>query len=225
MSQVNFGALSPYIPQLLAGLWLTILISGAAVAISLPLGLGGALLRTSRYRVLRTITAAYVQVVRNVPLVLILFLVFFELANAGFPLPPAMAAVAALSINGSAYATEIFRGGLAGIPPGQYEAAYSLGFRPVQVFRYVVLPQLMLISFPALGNQVVGTVLASSVVFFVGVEELSSATNQIGSKTFRYFEVFMIAGLMYVIAAQAINFTWVRVGRRWTVTESARKAA
>lgn len=226
MSQVNFGALAPYLPQLLGGLWLTILVSGATVAISLPLGLGGALLRTSRYPLLRVLAAAYVQVMRNVPILLILFIVFFELANAGLPLPPAWAAVAAMSINGTAYAIEIFRGGLAGIPPGQYEAAYSLGLHPVQVFRYVVLPQLMRISFPALGNQVVGTVLASSVVFFIGVEDLSSASNQIGSHTFRYFEVFVIAGLMYVTAAQTINRAWVLLGRRWIGSEpTAGKAA
>jgi polar amino acid transport system permease protein len=190
-------------------------VSAATVAIALPVGLGGALVRTSKYRVARAMTAGYVEVIRNVPILLVLFLIFFELPMLGIRLNPFAAGVAALSINGIAYVIEIFRGGLAGIPPEQYEAASSLGLRPRQVFAYVVLPQLMRISFPALGNQVVATKLASSVLFFIGVEELTSASYQVGARTFRYFEVFVITGLLYVVAAQLINRAWVRIGRRF----------
>lgn len=203
------------------GVAVTFALSTATLVISVPLGLGGALLRTSRFPAARMAAAAYVQVIRNVPLVLILFIVYFALPDLGIKLYAFAAGVAGLSINGVCYVIEIFRGGLAGIPQGQRDAAHSLGMRPRQVFRYVVFPQLLRISFPSLGNQVVGTVLGSSVVFFIGIQDLTSISNQVGSTTFRYFEVFTITGFLYLLAAQLINRAWVQVGRRWVVAGSA----
>jgi His/Glu/Gln/Arg/opine family amino acid ABC transporter permease subunit len=216
----NFGSLAPYLPQLLAGAMLSLATSAATVAICLPIGLGGALLRTSRHWYARAVMTAYVEVVRNVPVLVIVFLVFFELPEFGIRLDPFQAGVLALSINGVAYMTEIFRGGLAGVPQGQYEAASSLGMRRRQVFAHVVAPQLLRISFPALGNQVVATVLASSILFFIGVQELTSVSNQVGSRTFRYFEVFLITGLLYVAAAQLLNRAWVWAGRQLTAQDA-----
>jgi His/Glu/Gln/Arg/opine family amino acid ABC transporter permease subunit len=215
--EINFGALAPYIGPFLGGLVQTLALSGATLAIALPLGLGGALLRTSQHKVLRRLVAGYVQAVRNVPLLLILFIVFFELPQVGLRFSPFVAGVVGLSINITAYVIEIFRGGLAAIPKGQYEAANSLALRPHQVFVYVVLPQLARISYPALGNQVVGTTLATSQCFFIGVAELTSVTNVVGSETFRYFEVFAVAGLLYIIAAHTINQVWIRAGRHWKI--------
>lgn len=218
MYALSFGALAPYAGLFVSGLLVTFAVSACTLAIALPVGLGGALLRTSPHFIPRSLVAGYVQVVRNVPLLLVLFIVFFELPGIGLKLDPFTAGVVALSINSIAYVIEIFRGGLAGIPAGQYEAAHSLGLRPHQVFLYVVLPQLLRISFPALGNQVVGTTLASSQCFFIGVAELTSAGNEIGSETFRYFEVFVIIGVLYLVAAQTIHRIWVRIGRRWATT-------
>jgi polar amino acid transport system permease protein len=147
MLPLNLRALAPYLPQLLGGLWLTLRVSAVAVAIELPLGLGGALLRTSRFPVVRSLVAGYVQVLRNVPLLIVLFALFYALPEFGVTLSPFTAGVLGLSLNGSAYTIEIFRGGLAGIAPGQREAASSLGLRPHQVFLYIVFPQLLRISF------------------------------------------------------------------------------
>ncbi len=77
------------------------------------------------------------------------------------------------------------------------------------------------ISFPAIGNQVCGLILGSALVYVVGVPELTSVSYRTGAHTFRYFEVFVIAGLFYLVAVQAINRIWTRVGRRWTATLDA----
>lgn len=224
MYAINFGSLAPYTDLLAAGLVQTAEVSAATLAIAVPVGLGGALLRTSQHPVPRSIAAGYVQIIRNVPLLVILFIVYFELPELGIKLDPFTAGVTGLSLNTIAYVIEIFRGGLAGIPPGQYEAANSLGLRPHQVFLYVVFPQLIRISFPALGNQVVGTTLASSQCYFIGVSELTSVANQVGSTTFRYFEVFVVIAVLYFVVAQTINRGWVLLGRR-LLTDQPRRVS
>lgn len=214
--QINFGVLAPYADLFFRGFLLTIGISIAALAISLPLGLAGALLRTSRWPALRILSAVYVEALRNVPLLVVVYVFFYELPSLGIQLDSLTSGVAALSVNSTAYVIEIFRGGLAAIPKGQYEASASLGMRPFAAFRFVILPQLLRVSFPALGNQVVGLILGSSLVAVVGIPELTSVSYKVGSQTFRYFEVFVIAGVFYFVAVQFINRIWVAVGRRWT---------
>lgn len=220
--EVNFGVLAPYAGEFAHGVYLTLVISVLSLAISLPLGLGGALLRTSRRRSVRLAAATYVEAFRNVPLLVVVYVFFYELPSVGLSWDSMTSGVAALSVVSTAYVIEIFRGGLAAIPNGQYEASASLGMRPHQAFRYVVLPQLMRASFPALGNQVVGLVLGSSLVSVVGVAELTNVSYKVGSETFRYFEVFVVAGVLYFLAVQVINRLWVFAGRRWAIGQDKR---
>jgi polar amino acid transport system permease protein len=165
--------------------------------------------------VLNHAAGAYVEVFRNVPLLVIVYLVFYELPAFGLRVDSFTSGVIALALNSTAYTVEIFRGGLAAIPQGQYEAAHSLAFRAPQTLRHIVLPQLMRISFPALGNQVVGVILGSALVSVVGVAELTNVALKVGSQTFRYFEVFIVVGAFYLVAVQLINRLWVFAGERW----------
>jgi His/Glu/Gln/Arg/opine family amino acid ABC transporter permease subunit len=189
--------------------------------ISIPLGVAGALGRTSRVRVLNGAIASYVELVRNVPLLVVLYLLFYALP-VGFRLTALQAGVLALSVNSTAFCVEIFRGGLSAIPRGQYEAAASLGLHRVHVFRLVVFPQLLRVVFPALGNQVISVVLGSSVVSVVGVPELTYETLSIGSITFRYFEIFVLAAVFYIVAAQAVGLLWRAVGLALGAPQSRR---
>lgn len=222
---INFGVLAPYLDLFVRGFELTVGISLVSLAISLPLGLGGALLRTSHHRWLRIATAVYVEALRNVPLLVVVYVFFYELPGLGVRLDSVASGIAALSVNSTAYVIEIFRGGLAAIPKGQYEASASLGMRPAQAFRFVILPQLLRVSFPALGNQVVGLILGSSLVSVVGIPELTSVSYKVGAQTFRYFEVFVVAAVFYFVAVQLINRVWTIVGRRWTADTPTRVAA
>ncbi len=210
----DFGALREYLGLFISGSIMTVKLSVLVLIISMPLGLGGALLRTSRFRVLALAATAYVEILRNIPIIIVLYVFFYNLASVGVQLDSFASALAALSVNSTAYVIEIFRGGLAAIPKGQYEAAHALGFRPFQVFGYVVLPQLVRVSFPSLGNQVVGVVLGSSLASVVGVFELTASSYYVGSITYRFFEVFVVAGTLYIIAVQIINRVWIFIGGR-----------
>src|SRR5690606_20522439 len=125
--QLFFGDLIPHAPELLAGLGISILITLAAVLIGSPLGVGVYLLRASRLPVLGAIGAAYVEVIRNTPLLLQLYLIYFALPSVGVNFDPITAGILALSVNNSAYLAEIYRAGFEAIPRGQIEAADALG--------------------------------------------------------------------------------------------------
>jgi arginine/lysine/histidine transport system permease protein len=222
VSDLDFNALRPFAGQLLSALGTTIEISVLALLLSLPLGLIGALLRTARARPARVVVGAYVEVLRNVPLLVTIYFFFYGLPGAGVHIGAFVSGLIAMTLNSSAYVTEIFRGGLAGIDKGQREAAHALGLRRTDTVRFVILPQLMRISYPALGNQVVGLILGSALVSVVGISELTHVSYVIGSQTFRYFEVFVVAGLLYLVAVQIVGRAWGLAGRRLRLHEVRR---
>ena len=188
MYDFNVRVLLPYLPVFGKGALLTLEISALAILISFPCGLVGALMRISGSPLLRALGTGYVEVVRNIPLLVVLYVLFYALPVYGVPLNAFTAGVLGLSINSIAFTIEIFRGGFAAIPAGQHEAASALGLGPVQSLLLVIIPQVFRIVLPTLGNQVVSVVL--------------------GSATFRYFELFTIAALFYILCAQLIGAVW-----------------
>jgi len=210
----NLRVLTPYLPALGWGAVLTLELSALAIAISFPLGLLGALMRISRSRALRGVATGYVEAVRNVPLLVVLYVMFYVLPLYGVPVNAFTAGVLGLSINSTAFTIEIFRGGFSAIPGGQYEAARALGLRGAHIFRLVVVPQVFRIVLPSLGNQIVSVVLGSAQASIIGVGELTYQTQSVGSSTFRYFELFAIAALFYIICVQLIGLVWRFVSGR-----------
>jgi His/Glu/Gln/Arg/opine family amino acid ABC transporter permease subunit len=208
MYSFNLRVLLPYMPKFEVGLLLTLEISTIALLISIPLGFVGALMRISQHRSLRAVALAYVEAIRNVPLLVVLYILFYSVPQYGVRLSAITAGVLALAINSTAFTIEIFRGALAAIATGQYEAAASLGLRRAQVLRLVIFPQVLRIALPSLGNQVVSVVLGSSVAAIVGVPELTYQTLSIGSINFRYFELFVVAAVLYILAVQIISGVW-----------------
>ena len=219
MYSFNLRVLLPYVSKFEWGLLLTLEISAIALLISIPAGFIGALMRVSPRKPFRAISLAYVESIRNVPLLVVLYVLFYAVPQWGLRLPAVIAGVTALAINSTAFTIEIFRGALSAIAKGQYEAAASLGLRPSQALRLIVFPQVLRIALPPLGNQVVSVVLGSSVASVVGVPELTYQTLSIGSINFRYFELFVVAAVLYIVAAQIIGGIWrlfgyTAVGRR-----------
>ena len=210
----NLRVLVPYLPALGWGAVKTLEISALAILISFPLGLIGALMRLSGSRLARVIGAGYVEAVRNVPLLVVLYVLFYALPASGIRLSAFQAGVLGLAINSTAFTIEIFRGGFAAIPPGQYEAAGALGLRQWPLLRLVVIPQVFRIVLPSLGNQIVSVVLGSAQASIIGVGELTYQTQSIGSATFRYFELFTIAALFYILCVQIIAAIWRLVSGR-----------
>ena len=208
MYDFNVRVLLPYLPVLGRGALLTLEISALAILISFPCGLVGALMRISGSPLLRALGTGYVEVVRNIPLLVVLYVLFYALPVYGVPLNAFTAGVLGLSINSIAFTIEIFRGGFAAIPAGQHEAASALGLGPVQSLLLVIIPQVFRIVLPTLGNQVVSVVLGSAQAAIIGVTELTYQTQSIGSATFRYFELFTMAALFYILCAQLIGAVW-----------------
>lgn len=142
---------------------------------------------------------AFVEVVRNTPFLIQIFFIFFGLPAAGITLDPNVAAVIALTINGTAYAIEIIRGGLSSIHRGQEEAGYALGLSRLHVFRYVVLkPALRAIS-PALASQFIFLMLTSSIASSITANELTHVAASIEATTFRSFEVYFTVAILYLL--------------------------
>ena len=187
------------------GLLVTILLSCATMAGGLLIGVAGAAARVYGGPVLRAMAATYVEVIRNTPLLVQLFLIFFGLPSMGLRLEAIPAAIIALVINLGAYTTEIVRAGLESIPKAQVEAGESLGLSGWQVFRYIILFPALKTMYPALASQFVLLMLATSIVSQIAVPDLFHAGSIIQSRTFRDFEVYAVVGGLYLALAFALR--------------------
>ena len=197
-------------PALLwAGLKLTLGVSLCALLVSVLFGTLLGVLRVFRVAVLGPIANAYVEVVRGIPLIVLLSVVYYGLPALGLTLGGFPAAVMALGLYSSAYTSEIVRGGLSSVPTGQLEAARSLGLSSVQALRFVVLPQAWRVALPALGNEFVSLILGSSLASAVTLQELFAQGKYITSATYRQFEVYAVLALIYFL----LTFTMTRVIR------------
>lgn len=211
--QINFSALSPYAGDFAHGLLTTAVLSALTVALSFLLAIPGVAARVAPSPWVRGIARVYVDLVRNMPILVLLYVLYFGLAQSGLRLSSFEAGLAGLVINSTAYVIEIYRGGIEGIKSGQREAAAALGLGPIDTWRHIILPQAVRIAFPALGNQVVGIVLGSSLVMVVAATDLTYVAFSVGADTFRYFETFIVAGLAYLVVVQAITLVWRLLGR------------
>lgn len=185
----------------LDGILVTLILSFAAMLGGLLIGISFAAARVYGPPVLRRIVVIYVEVIRNTPLLVQLFLIFFGLPSLGVRLDGMTAAIIALIINLGAYTTEIVRAGLEAVPRVQIEAGSSLGLSNVQVFRYVVLFPALKAMVPALASQFVLLMLATSIVSQISVPDLFHAASIVQSRTFRDFEVYTLIGVLYLALA------------------------
>jgi len=197
--QLDFSVIIKNLPLFLKGVFLTVEISFFAIIIGLCIGILAAVARSSRFKILNLIAAAYVEVFRNTPLLIQIFIIFFGLPSIGIKLSPYISGLTALVLYVGAYNTEVIRAGLEAIPRGQTEAAKSIGLTGVQTFLYIILPQTFRISLPALGNNWVALVKNSSLVSVIGMVELTWVALDLNALTFRSFELFGAATIFYLI--------------------------
>lgn len=189
-------------PLLLEGLTLTLFLTAIGVVMGTGLGLMLALARRAEAWPLRWLSRAYVEIFRNTPLLVQLFVVFLGLPSIGIRLSPVAAAALTLVLNNAAYTCEIIRAGLAATPVGQIEAARSLALRPWQTLAFVVLPPALARIYPALVSQNVLLMLSTGITSAIGTQELTAAASDINSDTFRSIEAFALAAAFYL----ALNY-------------------
>ena len=190
--------LARYWPQFLLGAWVTVQLAFAITVVSLVIGLIAALARNSRFRVIRGIATFYVEVIRALPPLLLLFAVYFILPDAGVYLDAFTSAIIALGAYAGGFTCEIFRGGIAAVHKGQFEAGLSLGLNTRQLYGRVILPQALRISLPALANQIILNIKATSLAVTITVPEIMFVASTGASNTFRPTEFYIIAGLFYL---------------------------
>lgn len=200
---------------LLDGLILTLELSVFTMVMGLLIGISGAAARVYGPAWLRRPVAVYVEAIRNTPLIVQLFLIFFGLPSLGVKFDTDTAAFIALSINLGAYSIEIVRAGLEAIPRSQIEAGQSLGLSGVQIFRYVIAFPALKLMYPALASQFVLLMLATSVVSQISAQDLFHAASIIQSRTFRDFEVYIVVAAAYL--ALAMLFRLLFAGLYWLV--------
>jgi len=201
----EWAAIARGLPYLLEGAGLTVMISSVAMVLALVLGLALVAISQAPGPVARRLVAAYVEVFRNTPLLIQIFIVYFGLPQLGVKLSPFLSGLAALVLYAAAYNTEIFRAGLEAVPHGQFEAARSAGLGELQILRYVILPQAVRICFPALGNNLVSLVKNSSLVSTIGMVELMFVANDISFNNFRTFEIYGTAAVLYIVIVLALT--------------------
>ena len=184
---------------LLSGLYYTILLSFTAILISIVVGLLIALPGLSSKRGLRRFNRTYVELVRAVPILVLILWVYYGLPQvAGISISVFWAGVIALALSDSAFEAEIFRAGIQSINKGQYEAAHSISLSYADAMRFVILPQAIRRILPALGNQLVYMLKMSSLVSVIGMQELTRKANELVVTEYRPLEIYTVLVLEYL---------------------------
>ena len=195
------------------GMWKTFLIFSLTLVGSLPLGMIVALLRKSKFKVVRGIISGYISIMRGTPLMLQLLVWYFGpyylfgLNIGGWRFP---AIILGFVLNYAAYFAEIYRGGIESIPVGQYEAAEVLGYTKTQTFMRIILPQVIKIIMPSVTNEVITLVKDTSLAFTLASQEVFSLAKQIAASQ-TSFMPFVIAGVFYFVANYIVEIVMNRI--------------
>jgi polar amino acid transport system permease protein len=211
----HFNVVWDHWHELAEGAWLTIRLSALAMVIGLAVATFCAYAKAAGPSPLRWTVAAYVEVIRNTPFLVQIFIIYFSLPALGISVGANEAALAAMVVNFGAYGTEILRAGIESITHGQIDAARALGLTRLQTFRYVILFPALKTVFPALASQFILLMLASSVVSAISAVELTAVTNSLQSTTFRPFEFYFVVTGIYLL--MALGFRAVFGGIYWIV--------
>src|SRR6476646_9622576 len=187
-----------FMPILLQGVVLTIVVTIGSLLLSTVLGLVWAMMRVSGIRVLSLLSASLINVIRGIPIIVLLFYLYFVMPEFGVTLSALQAAILGLGIAYSAYQAENFRAGIEAIDKGQIEAAQAIGMSWWQTMRRVVLPQAVKIVLPPYGNVMIMMLKDSSQASTITVAELALQGKLIASSTFKNTSVFTMVALMYL---------------------------
>jgi octopine/nopaline transport system permease protein len=220
------------LPALLKGVPMTLQLVGLSLLFGIVLATGVALMRLSHNSLIRWSAGAYVFVFRGTPLLVQIFLIYYGLGQFQairssifwvFLREPYWCGILALTLNTAAYTSEMIRGGIQSVPHGQIEAARACGFSRFMVFRRIIAPIAMRQALPAYGNEVILMVKASSLASTITLLEITGIARRIISQSFAVFEVFIVAGAIYLL----INFLITRLIRyaEWRLTPYLRRPA
>ncbi len=191
-------------PQLLSGAFVTLHVSVLSMLIGIAIAVLLAIAKMSKSRKFSYPATVWVEIARNTPALFQIYMAYFGLGAFGIHLSPYVAVLSALVFVNAGYLTETFRGGFQSIPKTQYTASKSLGMNSIQVYRYIILPQMFRRIYHPMTNQFVWSILMSSLGILVGMNELSGETQRLQSLSFRTLEFFMVAAVMYFVITKLV---------------------
>lgn len=189
------------IGPLLAGLWITIQLTTVVIVLSLVLALLVALAGRSRNRPLRWLVTVYLEVIRGTPLLLQLIYIYYVLPEFGIRLNAFTAGVIGLTLNYSAYLSEVYRSGIQAIGRGQHDAAAALGMAPALAMRRIILPQAIRIVIPTLGNYFISLFKDTALCSVVSIQEVLFTAQILAAQNFQYFTLYTVVGVMYFVVS------------------------
>lgn len=190
-----------FLPVLLRGLWTTVLLTICALALSIILGMGWALLGASNNAFLRGISITVVNVVRGIPIIVQLFVVYFVLPEWGLDFPPFAAGVVGLGVAYSVYQAENFRGGIASVDHNLVEAGVALGMKRSTILSRIILPLGIRTALPSLGNTTVMLLKDSSIASTITIAELTREGQLLAISTFKNGTIYLLIALLYLAAS------------------------
>ncbi|WP_392486418.1 amino acid ABC transporter permease [Haloimpatiens sp. FM7315] len=202
---MDFSFLSKYYLFFLQGVKYTIILALFTVIFGFILGLVLSIMRLSSSKILRAFATCYVEFIRGTPLLVQLYIVYFGLPNLGINLPDMLAGIVALSINSSAYISEIIRAGIQAVDKGQMEAARSLGMPSNVAMKLIIIPQAIKNILPALGNEFIVVIKESSTASIIGIHELMYNADTVRGNIFKPFEPLIVAAVMYFILTFSLS--------------------
>jgi polar amino acid transport system permease protein len=208
----------PTAGPLLSGLKITLQISGISLVLAFAFGLITALFRLSQSFIARGLARGYLEFMRNTPLLVQLFLIYFVLSPL-LEISAFTSAVLALSLFEGAYASEIFRAGILSIPKQQWEASYSVGLNSWQTYRLVVLPQAIRRILPPLTSQAVSLIKDSALVSTIAIYDLTMQGQIIISQTFLVFEIWFTIAIIYLAVTMTLSLVIYTVENRLRLME------
>src|ERR671910_963525 len=222
--QFNVPFMLEWLPFLLGGVPLTILICILGILLAIPLALLGALGRLSNNPLFYGISGFYVSFVRGTPLIVQIFFIYLGLPQLAQYAPPQLqglfilgtvtSGVLALGINYGAYMAEIFRAGIQSVGHGQVEAAQALGMTRAQTLRRIVLPQAIRVIIPPTGNEFIAMIKDSALVGVVGTQELFFRASKVGRQYFHSLETLVVAAMIYWILTSILSYFQAKLERR-----------
>jgi len=198
------AVLVDYWPLLLQGAWLTLQVSAAAFVMGYVAGIAIALIALVPGWLPRLVTGLYVETLRNIPFIIILFVVYYGLPFSGIRLPAVLVGTVALALFASAYYAEIVRAAILALPRGQFESARAIGMSPISAMRHVVAPQILSTLVPPSTNMTLTMMKESAVLSSVTVPELTYQSLVVQGNTFAPFEVFAAVASIYWLIAVVI---------------------
>jgi putative glutamine transport system permease protein len=216
--------IAEWMPELAQGMLATLRLMLLAFVFAAALALPIALARLSPSRFARNAARSYVEIVRGMPSLTLLMLLYFALPSVGISLSAVTAAVIGLGLNGAAYVSEIYRAGIQAVEAGQLEAAQMIGMRRRQVLRYVVLPQAARIVLPPMGNFSIALLKDTSVASLISAPELMLGARDLTSEYFMPLQIYLLAGALYLVMALPLSAGVRQLERRLAIKSSPHKA-